>query len=285
MRGVYTSGVLDSFMDNGLHFTNIIGVSAGACNALSYISNQRGRSAEMCIRFADDKNYISLRGMVTRGSVFGFEYMLDDIANRLLPFDYEAFLSSDAHLTAVATNIRTGKAEYLSVRDMRCDGNKVVASSSIPLFAKIVRLEGKLLLDGGVADSIPIEYSQQQGYDKHVLILTQAPSYRKPPFDMARAARVKYKKYPKLIEAMMNRYIYYNLSLDIAHRLASEGKAFIIQPQNTPEVSSFSKNKDRLRSLYEIGYADGTAQIDRLKAFCEGNDGFYVKKNKEDKTK
>ena len=274
MRGIYTAGVLDSFMENGFRFETVIGVSAGACNALSYISGQKGRSAEMCIRFADDKKYLSMRGLLTRGSVFGFDYMLDEISNHLLPFDFDAFAASDSHLTAVATNVRTGKAAYLPVRDMRADGSKVVASSSIPLFAKMVRIDGERYLDGGVSDSIPVEYARAQGFDRQVVVLTQAPNYRKPPFDMARAAKVRYQRYPNLLDAMMNRYIYYNLSLDIAHKMEQEGTALIIQPQKTPEVSSFSKNKDLLRKLYQTGYEDGMAQAERLLAFCSGCEGF-----------
>lgn len=268
MRGLYTAGVLDYFMDNGLYFKDIIGVSAGACNSVSYISGQRGRSLDINAGYCSDKRYVSLLGFFTRGSIFNMDFLFDDIPNRLLPFEYDKFKDSDCSLTAVCTDCETGKAFYTQIRDMRTDGVYVRASSSIPLVSPIVEVSGRHLVDGGPSDSIPIHYSVERGFDKHIIVLTQHTGYEKKKNRFYPISQLALRKYPQLADAIKNRHIHYNESIRLAEQLEKDNKAIIIRPKNPVEVSRFEKNPENLRKLHKIGYEDARENFNAIIDLC-----------------
>ncbi len=265
MRGVYTAGVLDYFDERGLFFRFIVGTSAGACNAISYISHQRGRSFETNYRFCRDTRYINPWGLLKNGEVFGMDYMFGDIPSTLLPLDYDAYAAEECDNHAAVTCLETGKAEYPVVRNMKTESVYVRASSSLPLFAKTVEYGGRHYLDGGVADSIPIRFSAESGNQAHVIVLTRPKGYEKKkssPLLTALCAQ-RYRDYPRFVRSFSNRHLDYNESVRTAETLETEGHAVIIRPEAV-NIDKFERNPERLLSLYLQGYADAKKAFGRV---------------------
>jgi predicted patatin/cPLA2 family phospholipase len=276
MRGLYTAGVLDYFLDKGLFFEDIIGVSAGACNSVSYITGQRGRTLKINADYCADKRYVSIMGLFTRGSIFNMDFLFDDIPNELIPFDYDKYKASGCRLIAVATDCETGKSFYAPINDMRIDDIYVRASSSIPLVSPIVEASNRKLVDGGPSDSIPIHYSVDSGFDKHIIVLTRHQGYVKKKNKLYPLCKLALKKYPKLVETIKNRHIHYNESLKLAEQLEKENKAILIRPKNPVKVSRFEKNPENLRNLYKIGYEDAKEKYESILTLCKGSDNIKI---------
>lgn len=281
MRGLYTAGVLDYFMDQGLVFQDIIGVSAGACNSVSYISGQRGRNLEINTGYCSDKRYISVMGLFTRGSIFNMDFLFDEIPNKLIPFDYDKFKASDCRLTAVSTDCITGKAVYTPIKDMSTDGTYVRASSSIPFVSPIVEVDGKLLVDGGPSDSIPIGYSVSSGFDIHVVVLTRHNGYVKNKSKLYPLCKLALRKYPNLAATIGDRHKVYNESIRLSEQLEKENKAVIIRPKMPVEVSRFEKNPENLRSLYKNGYEDAAERFSDVLKLCGNAENIIYKAQEE----
>ena len=267
MRGVYTAGVLDFFIDKDIEFKSLYGVSAGACHGCSYLSKQRKRAFETNVNYLKDRNYCSLYSLITTGDLFGAEMIYNTIPNKLHPFDYEAFDKSPSSFKVVVTNIKSGKAEYIQIKDLHKDIIAVRASSSLPLLARNVVIGGQEYLDGGVSDSIPLNKSIEDGNLKNVLILTQHDGYRKSPNSMLPIIKRKYKKYPKLVGAVEIRHINYNSTLDFVKEEVSKGQAFVIQPRKPVSIRRIEKDKKRLTELYEEGYSDAAESYKNLMSF------------------
>lgn len=285
MRGLYTSGVLDYFLDRGLVIKDIIAVSAGACNSVSYISGQRGRTFEINTTYCSDKRYVSFLGLLTRGSIFNMDFIFDEIPNKLLPFDYEKFNNSDCRLIAVTTDCETGKGFYAPIRDMRKDDAYVRASSSIPLVSPIVTINGRKLVDGGPSDSIPIQYSVKCGFDKHIIILTQHKGYSKKKNKLYPVCKLMLKKYPNLANAIKDRHLKYNDSLLLAMKLEKENKAVIISPKKPVKISRFEKDPEKLTELYYAGYEDAREKFNEILELCKNCHNFKISnKAYEDKS-
>lgn len=268
-RGAYTAGVLDLFIEKGLRFLNVIGVSAGAYNAVSYKSWQYKRNFEIITKFADDKRYCGIRPLLRHGNIFGFDFIFKVIAKELLPFDYEAFVQSPIAIEAVVTNIITGCPEYYPIADLERDLPYLRASCSIPGLSRIVTYQGKKMLDGSITDSIPVKRSIEFGYDRQVVVLTRAAGYRKKRIRSMRMIRIRYPRFPRLAAALRNRYVRYNQTLDLIGALEAENRAFVIRPDRV-EIGRFEKDKDKLLTLYEQGYRDAAARYDALLAFVSG---------------
>lgn len=267
MRGIYTAGVLDFFLDQNLFFSSVYGVSAGACHACSYLSRQRGRAFRIGTAYLKDKRYCSLYSLLTTGDLFGVKMCYDTIPNQLDLYDYDTYQQYPGKFYAVVTNCLTGKAEYLQVKEMRQDLRAVQASSSLPLLSKMVSINGRRYLDGGVADSIPLAQSIAQGNQKNVVILTQCPTYRKEPNRALAAVKLRYRHYPNLVTALENRHIVYNETLELVHREQEAGNAFVIQPKHTPAIGRIEKDQEKLRALYQEGYQDAQASYPDLICF------------------
>lgn len=261
MKGIYTAGVLDFFLDKEIDFSSCYGVSAGSCNMCSYLSKQKKRGYRVNVNYLDNKRYCSVYSLLTTGDLFGGDMCYDLIPNYLDPYDYETFDQYEGKAYAVVTNIRTGKAEYLQLKDMHKDILAVRASSSMPLVSRNVKIGDQLYLDGGISDSIPIKKSIEDGNQKNVVILTKEVGFRRAPASASQLALIKarYARYPKVYELMKARERKYNATLDFLEEQEKNGKVFVIRPKKKSAVSRVEKDEKKLKALYEEGYRDAEA--------------------------
>jgi len=269
MRGAFTAGVLDYWMEQGLWFTDVYGVSAGACQACSYLCNQPGRGLRVWLDYLDDPRFCSMRSLLTTGDLFGAELNYDLVPRKLDPLDNETFLKRGARFTAVVTDVQTGAPAYIPIRDMFEDIEAVRASASLPLISNMVEYKGRKYLDGGVSDSIPIKRAIADGHDRNVLVLTQAPGYRKEPNRALGAMRIKYRRYPHLVEAVARRHIMYNETLDFIDRQVAAGKLFVLRPDVAPGIGRVERDPEKLRRLHDAGHAVARREMARLRAFLD----------------
>lgn len=254
LRGVFTCGVLDCFMDYGIRFPFTVGVSAGACNGLSYMSGQRGRAKSSNIDLMDKHHYVGLKYLLTQGCIMDFKLLFEDFPEKIIPYDYDAYFSNPDRYVMVTTNCLTGKAEYLEEKSSSERVMSIVrASSSLPYVTKITYVDGVPMLDGGIADSIPVRYALDQGYEKLVVILTRNKGYRKKE-GKVRIAKAFYRKYPALQNALMERNIVYNRAMDLIESLEDQGKITVIRPIRPVEVGRMEKDTAKLSALYQEGY-------------------------------
>jgi predicted patatin/cPLA2 family phospholipase len=255
LRGVFTCGVLDCFMDHKIRFPFAVGVSAGACNGLSYMSGQRGRAKASNIDLMDKYHYVGFRYLLTQKCIMDFKLLFEDFPEKIIPYDYDTYFSNPDRFVMVATNCLTGKAEYLEEKKSSERVMDIVrASSSLPFVSPITYVDGIPMLDGGIADSIPVEYAMSQGYEKLVVVLTRNKGYRKKEGHM-RMPKVAYRKYPALRKALQERNTVYNRTLDLIDMLEAEGKITVIRPIRPIQVGRMEKDTDKLRALYQEGYA------------------------------
>lgn len=273
MRGAFTAGVLDCWMEQGLRFSDVYGVSAGACQACSYLCDQPGRGLRVWTDYIDDPRFCSMKSLLTTGDLFGAKLNYDLVPRQLDPLDNETFLKSGARFTAVVTDVETGRPVYIPIRDMFGDIEAVRASASLPLISNMVVYKGRKYLDGGVSDSIPIRKAIADGHDRNVLVLTQAPGYRKEPNKALAAMRIKYRKYPRLVEAVARRHTMYNDTLDLIDRLVAEGRLFVLRPDTKPEVGRVEKDPEKLRRLHAAGHATALREMPGLRAFLASAGG------------
>ncbi|MDQ7095196.1 patatin family protein [Desulfosporosinus sp. PR] len=256
MRGLYTCGVLEWFMQNDLYFNYIIGVSAGACNAVSYISKQPGRNEKVIINYVKNWRYMSFRSLFLYKSYFGMDFIFDEIPNKHVFFDFEAFYNSPCNFLVGTTDCQTGKPVYLTKEEMGKKFEALRASASLPILSPIVTYKGHKLLDGGLSDSIPIRKSLQDGNTKNIVVLTRNKDYRKSPGKFNGLLKLTYRNYPRLVETMLNRYKVYNETLELIEQLEQEGKALVIRPSKKLDVGRLEKDPVKLYELLHNGYND-----------------------------
>lgn len=254
MRGVFTCGVLDALMDRGVRFPYTIGVSAGACNGLSYMSRQRGRARYSNIDLLDRYHYIGIKQLIFKGNIMDFELLFDDFPNRIIPYDYPAYAACTERFEMVTTSCRTGRACYF---DEKNDPRRIIeivkASSSLPFVSPVAYVDGEPMLDGGIADSIPLRRASEQGFDNGLVVLTRNKGYRKSH----RAIRLPwfiYRKYPHLRAALSHRNQLYNEQLALVERLEAEGRVTVIRPERPIEVGRIERDTRKLAALYDEGY-------------------------------
>ena len=254
LRGVFTCGVLDCFMDRGISFPFTVGVSAGACNGLSYMSGQRGRAKSSNIDLMEEYHYVGLKYMLTQGCIMDFKLLFEDFPEKIIPYDYDAYFSNPDRFVMVTTNCLSGKAEYFEEKSSAERVMSIVrASSSLPFVSKITYVDGIPMLDGGIVDSIPVRYAMEQGYEKMVVILTRNKGYRKKKSKM-RIAKAMYRKYPELQKALSQRNEVYNRTMDLSEDLEKQGKIIVIRPVKPVQVGRMEKDTEKLRELYQEGY-------------------------------
>lgn len=268
MRGVYTCGVLDYFMDKGIKFPDIYAVSAGSGHSMSYVSGQRGRAVRVGTEYLNDWRYCSKKSLLLTGNMFGKKFIYKTIPEKLDHFDFEAYKNSQMKLTCVVTDVETGKAEYIPVPDAKNDMKYIVASSSLPLISRIQRTPQGKFLDGGCADSIPIAHALENS-EKAVVVLTQPEGFVKKPSSSQKYIDFFYKRYPKFCDACRTRHEKYNASLELIEKEIKSGRVFCIRPSKALGVERMEMNKDRLLELYSLGYAD--AEASGIEAFLENN--------------
>ncbi len=267
MRGQFTAGVLDFFMDQKFWANHVIGTSAGALNGYSYVAGEDGRTCYLNTKYCTDWRYLSMKSFVRTGNAFGVEFAFDTIPNKLEPFNYDAFRASPMKLTTVASNLETGEADYRTFADPVADIPYLIASSAMPLVSKIVEIDGKKLLDGGICDSVPIMYSLLTGARKHVVVLTQHEGYKKEPNKLMALAARQYSDYPYFVERMRYRHFEYNRLYRALPKMHDSGTAFVIRPPEPVAVSSMEKDPDKLFALYERGYETAARAWPALKQY------------------
>ena len=254
LRGVFTCGVLDCFMDNGIRFPFTVGVSAGACNGLSYMSGQRGRAKSSNIDLMDKYHYVGFKYLLTQGCIMDFKLLFEDFPEKIIPYDYDTYFSNPDRFVMVTTNCLTGKAEYFEEKSSSERVMSIMrASSSLPFVSKITYVDGIPMLDGGIVDSIPVEYAMEQGYVNLVVVMTRNKGYRKKNSRMA-ISKVFYRRYPALQKALSERNTVYNKTMDLIERLEDEGRIRVIRPEKPVEVGRMEKDTTKLAALYQEGY-------------------------------
>lgn len=271
-RGVFTSGVLDYLMEEDLYFSHVIGVSAGSCNGVDYVSRQIGRTKKCMIPEKKEYSYYSgVRSAIKEKSILDMDMVFDTFPKKIYPFDFETYFQSDMVCEIVTTNCETGKAEYMTEQS---DPDRLMklcrASSSMPLLSPIVNIDGVPYLDGGLADSVPIRRALQSGNEKIVLVLTRNPGYRKKPISKgtAKLYRRAYKKYPNLVHAAIYRNHVYNKTMELVERLEEEEKIFVIRPL-VPTVSRLERDETALTAFYQHGYNLMKRQREALQRYLE----------------
>lgn len=271
-RGIFTSGALDYLMERDLYFSDVIGVSAGSCNAVDYVSRQPGRTRDCMIPTdKEGKYYYGIRDFVKEKSLMNMDLIFDKYPKELLPFDFETYFNSEINCQIVTTNCLTGKAEYMTEDN---DNDRLMklcrASSSMPLLTPIVNIDNVPYLDGGLADSVPIRRAQQMENEKIVVILTKNQGYRKSVLSptMQRVYKRAYKSYPNLIRTIFRRSFEYNKTMNYLDQLEKRGEIFILRPQVKP-VSRLERNKETLHAFYEHGYKYTERKFDDLMEYLE----------------
>ena len=270
MRGMFTAGVLDVMMENGIRFDGAMGVSAGAVFGCNFKSGQIGRSLRYNMRFCDDPRYCSFESLIKTGNLYGVDFCYDEIPNKLDPFDAQAYRENPMPFYAVCTNVETGKAIHkrLDRGDSR-DMQYFRASASMPIVSQIVEADGYKLLDGGITDSIPLLAMERRGYPRNVVILTQPLGYVKEKSGILPLVHVTMRKYPYLIKAMDVRHIRYNRQTAYVREQELAGKAFVIRPPYALGISRTEDDPAELRRVYEIGRAEMEKRLPALKEFLD----------------
>lgn len=268
MRGIYTAGVLDEFLDAHICADGVIGVSAGAIHGCSYVSGQRGRSIRYYMKYVKDWRFMSFRSFFLTGDLVNVQFCYHDLPKRLDVFDHEAFESSPVDFYVTCTNVETGKAEYVRLDEMRIKMPYLQASASMPLASRIVETDGKKLLDGGAADSVPLKAFQEMGYEKNIVVLTRPAGYRKKPSNMA-PVRLVYRKYPRFVETMESRYLRYNETVDEIERQERDGKIVVVRPSIDLKMGRMEKHPKKVLEAYCLGRRNAREKLDEVKKFLE----------------
>ena len=268
MRGLFTAGVIDVMMEAHVEPDGLIGVSAGAAFGCNYKSRQPGRAIRYNKRFARDKRYCSWQSWLKSGDLYNAEFGYHIIPTQYDIFDDKEFEANPMEFYAVCTDVLTGKPVYKKLtKGEQSTYDWIRASASMPLASKVVELEGMKVLDGGVADSIPLEYFENIGYEKNLVILTQPDGYVKEHNKLMPLMRIALRKYPNMIEAMDKRHIMYNKQLSYVYQAESAGRALVIRPEAPLKIGHISHNPDEMQCTYDIGRQTGMKYIERIKAF------------------
>ncbi|MBQ3152948.1 MAG: patatin family protein [Bacteroidaceae bacterium] len=254
MRGVFTSGVLDNLMDRGIRFPYTIGVSAGACNGISYMSEQRGRAKYCNIDLLEKYRYIGLKHLLLKGNIMDFDLLFRRIPEELYPYDYEKYATQEGIFEMVTTSCKSGKACYFNEKhDARRIIEIVRASSSLPFVSPIAYVDGEPMVDGGVSDSIPLLRARELGYNNNIVVLTRNKGYRKPEKE-TKVPPLFYRKYPALREAIRSRNAIYNKQISLVEELEEQGKLIVLRPERPIVVDRMERNTQKLIDLYDEGY-------------------------------
>ena len=272
MRGMYTAGVLDVLMEHGVAFGHTVGVSAGACFGCNIKSHQAGRAIRYNKAFCADRRYASLGNWLRTGDLYSVDFAYREVPLVRDPFDLDAYLSDPSRFTVVCTDIDTGEAVYRDLNEGTAEGiiDWIRASASIPVLARPVELDGRRLLDGGVADSIPWRWMLAQGHARTVVVLTQPAGYRKEPNGLMPFLRVWLHRYPKLVEELADRHERYNASVAGLEAAERAGELFVIRPSESVQAPAMVRDPKVLERIYRVGRRDAAAQLPALEAYLAG---------------
>ena len=269
LRGLFTAGVLDALLDNEVYIEYVNGVSAGSMNGMNYISRQRGRSKRINLKYLHDKRYISYKNMFKSRQIFNFDFLFDDISNKYDIFDWESFNDKAKKYEVVATDVITGESKFFDKNNCSDIISAVKASASMPVMSKMIDVEGRKYLDGGISTSIAYKRAFDVGYSKAIVVLTREEGYRKKPVNKINESiyRRYFKPLPNLVEKLMTVPERYNKMQEEMEELAKEGKLLIIRPQNKVTVQRLEHSSVKLEKLYNEGYEEGLKNIENIKNF------------------
>lgn len=269
-RPIFSSGVMDAFIDAGIEIPYVIGVSAGITDGFSYVSKQTKRNYDILMNYRHDKRYVSLRNYLTDRSLFGLKFAYETIANEIYPFDFDTFLNSKTIIKVGVTNARTGKSEYLDGKQLDNQCTMLKATCAIPFVFPVIHLNNKEYYDGGICDPIPVLKAIEDGNTKHIIILTRDKDYKKT-LSKANiiASKALKKKYPLLVEPLLNRHLTYNKTVQYCEQLEREGKAIILRPTLQMNIKSFENDMDKIDRLYHYGYDLAVKRMDEIKKFIK----------------
>ncbi len=270
MRGLFTAGVMDVMMENGIIFDGAVGVSAGAAFGCNYKSHQIGRVLRYNMRFCNDRRYSGLHSLITSGNVYNTDFCYGEVPLKYDVFDFEAYKNDPMEFFVVATDVETGKAVYHKYDGTEDSGfDWIRASASMPLVSEIVEIHGQKLLDGGIADSIPVRFFEGIGYDRNIAVLTQPRDYRKNKNSLMPIIKAKYKKFPEFVKAVENRHIMYNDTLDYIEKQERDGKLLVIAPEGPLPIGKVEKNPERLKEVYNIGRSVTLRRLSEITAYLK----------------
>lgn len=268
MRGLWSAGVTDVMMEHGVEPDGLIGVSAGAAFGCNYKSRQIGRAIRYNTRFAKDARYSGIRSLLRSGNYFNAEFGYHVVPYEYDVFDTQTFEQNPMRFTVVCTDVLTGQAVYHDIDHVDYEELEWLrASASMPLASKVVKVQGHQLLDGGVSDSIPLEYYERQGFNRNVVILTQPKGFVKEPNKLMPVMRIALRKYPKMLKAMDERHVMYNHELDYVAEAERQGRCLVIRPDGKIPIGHISHNPDEMRHVYEMGRTIGERYIEQIKEF------------------
>ncbi|MDD7425276.1 MAG: patatin-like phospholipase family protein [[Actinobacillus] rossii] len=266
MRGLFTAGVLDVFLDEQIQVNGMVTVSAGALFGVNFPSQQRGRVLHYNLKYLNDKRYMGLHSLLTTGNVVNRDFAFYELPFTLDPFDQTTFSQSNIDFWVTLTNVETGEPEYIKITDAFAQMETLRATSAMPMVSKMVEVDGKRYLDGGVADSIPLQKTFALGYNKIIVVLTQPLDYRKKPSSMM-LFNLIYRKFPKLCQRWANRYLEYNQAVERVIELEKQGKIFVIRPSVDLQISRLEKDPAKVQAMYDLGMSDAKKQMQALKDY------------------
>ena len=279
MRGMYTSGVIDTFLENNIHVDGIIGVSAGALFGVNYCSKQIGRALRYNKKYINDKSvdYMSFKSLIKTGNLINKDFAFNELPFKLDVFDEKEFQKSKTDFYATITNIKTGKAEYVKVTNTEKQMEVFRATGAMPFVSQFVEIDNELYLDGALGDSIPITQAMNMGYDKLIVVLTRPLNYKKKkPLEIL--AKIKYKEYPNLIDAINTRYKKYNETIEKIIDLENKKEVIVIRPTKDLKIKRIERNVDKLQEMYDLGVSDCKELLPNIKSFLSGEVEVYGKK-------
>ena len=266
MRGMYTAGVLDELMEHNIEVDGIIGVSAGVLFGVNYLSKQKGRVLRYNKKYIKNKNFMGLYSLLTTGNIVNKDFSYYEIPYKLDIFDDDTYKKSKTQFYATITNVDTGEAEYVKLESVLEQMEVVRATSAMPFVSKMVELNGNKYLDGGIADSIPIDKFKELGYDKIIAVLTRPIEYRKKKENKL-ITKIKYSKYPNLVNTINNRYKKYNETVEKIIDMENKKEIFVIRPSNHLNIKRIEKNVNKLQKMYDLGINDCKYKIEDLKEY------------------
>lgn len=270
MRGIYTAGVLDVFIENNIYFDTTIGVSAGACFGCNLLSKQKGRALRYNLRFCKDKRYCSFRELFKSGDIYGYEFCYHTIPEELDVFDRETFMSNPGDFVVVATDLVTGKPVYKTLKNLdRTDMEWVRASASMPIVSNTVKIDSGYFLDGGCSDSIPLKHALDVGCKKTVVVLTRPDGYVKKKEPLLPIERIKYRKFPAFVNTLAHRHETYMDELRLVENEAAKGNIFLIRPSSMPPADRIEHDPNKLQKTYNLGVMDAKRLLPELKKYLE----------------
>ncbi|MFU2055297.1 patatin-like phospholipase family protein [Gallibacterium anatis] len=266
MRGLYTAGILDVFLEQDIHVDGIVGVSAGVLFGVNYPSKQKGRALRYNLKYLNDKRYMGLHSLITTGNIVNKDFAFYDLPINIDRFDEQTFIDSGIDFYATLTNVDTGQAEYVKLSHIFEQMEVLRATSAMPFVSRMVEIDGKRYLDGGIADSIPLEKCRQLGYDKIIVILTRPLEYRKKAVNPL-LFKLFYAKYPNLVASLTQRYLNYNQRVEQVIEADKKGEIFVFRPSKTLPIKRIEKDPVKIQAMYDLGVTDAHQALADLKHY------------------